>query len=139
MSFGYTGMCRKEFEDDKLVIYSYSGENWNDCGKSKSGDSLLYDGVFIIHKRCLEEPEIHTKLKRFPSGRKKLVEKRILHCPDIYKHIADRKIIIEKVCKNAFKIHSETLIDYIAYMLLIHVFEKYQENGFLVETGSFIQ
>ena len=35
MSLGYTGMCKKELEDDELVIYSYSGENWNDNGKSK--------------------------------------------------------------------------------------------------------
>ena len=43
MSLGYTRMCKKELDDDEIVIYSYSGENWNDGGKSKSGDSLLYD------------------------------------------------------------------------------------------------
>lgn len=71
MSLGYTGMCKKELEDDEVVIYSYSGENWNDGGKSKNGDSLLCDGRFTIYKDCLEEPEIHAKLKRMPSGSKK--------------------------------------------------------------------
>ena len=28
--------CKKELEDDEIVVYSYSGENWNDGGKSKS-------------------------------------------------------------------------------------------------------
>lgn len=81
MSLGYTGMCKKELEDDEIVIYSYAGENWNDDGKSKSGDSLLCDGSFIIHKDCFEEPEIHSKSKRMPSGRKKIIEKRITHVP----------------------------------------------------------
>ena len=139
MSLGYTGMCKKELEDDEMVIYSYSGENWNDGGKSKSGDSLLYDGSFIIYKDCLEEPEIHTKLKKMPSGRKKVVEKRIPHFPHIYKHIENGKIVIEKECKNAFKRYSETSIDYIAYLLLIHIFEKYQLDGYLVENDGFIQ
>lgn len=50
MSLGYIGICRKVAEDDYIVIYSYTGENWNDGGKSKHGDSQLQDGLFTIYK-----------------------------------------------------------------------------------------
>ncbi len=139
MSLGYTGTCKKELEDDKLVIYSYSGENWNDGGKSKSEDSLLYDGSFVIYKDCLEEPEIHTKLKKMPSGRKKIIEKRITHVPDIIEYVNDKRIVVEKECKNAFKRGVTMPIDYIAYLLILHVFERYQLDGELPEKVNFIQ
>lgn len=139
MSLGYNGMCKKELEDDELVIYSYSGENWNDSGKSKSGDRLLCDGSFIIYKDCLEEPEIHTKLKRMPSGRKKIIEKRITHVPDIIECVNDKRIIVEKECKNAFRRGATMPIDYIAYLLILHVFERYQLDGELPEKENFIQ
>jgi len=139
VSLGYTGMCKKELEDDEIVIYSYSGENWNDDGKSKSGDSLLYDGSFIIYKDCLEEPEIHTKLKRMPSGRKKMVEKRITHTLELSKHIENKKVFVEKECKNAFRRGATMPIDYIAYRLILHIFERYQLDGELPEIESFIQ
>ena len=139
MSLGYTGMCKKELEDDELVIYSYSGENWNDNGKSKSGDILLYDGSFVIYKDCLEEPEIHTKLKKMPSGRKKIIEKRITHVPDIIEYVNDKRIVVEKECKNAFRQGMTMPIDYIAYLLILHVFERFQLDGVLPEKESFIQ
>ena len=139
MSLGYTGMCKKELEDDEMVIYSYSGENWNDGGKSKSGDSLLYDGSFIIYKECLEEPEIHTKLKRMPSGRKKIVEKRITHTLELSKYLETKKVFVESECKNAFRRGATMPIDYIAYRLILHIFERYQLDGVLPEIESFIQ
>lgn len=139
MSLGYTGMCKKELEDDEMVIYSYSGENWNDGGKSKSGDSLLYDGSFIIYKDCLEEPEIHTKLKKMPSGRKKVIEKRITHTPKLSEHLENKKVFVERECKNAFRRGATMPIDYIAYRLILHIFERYQLDGELPEKESFIQ
>lgn len=139
MSLGYTGMCKKELEDDELVIYSYAGENWNDGGKSKSGDSMLYDGSFIIYKDCLEEPEIHTKVEKTTSGKKKVTEKRITHIPNIFEYVDNKKIIVEKECKNAFRRYPMMPIDYIAYRLLLHIFESYQLHGKLPEKDCFIQ
>jgi hypothetical protein len=139
MSLGYTGMCKKELEDDEIVIYSYSGENWNDGGKSKSGDSLLLDGSFVIHKDCLEEPEIHTKLKKMPSGRKKVIEKRITHTPRLSIYLETKKVYVEKECKNAFRRGATMPIDYIAYRLILHLFERYQVDGELPEIERFIQ
>lgn len=63
MSLGYSGLCVKVMEDDEVAIYSYAGENLND-GVSKIGDALLQDGMITIYKRCLEEPEIHSRLRQ---------------------------------------------------------------------------
>lgn len=82
MSLGYVGSCNLIYEDDKRVIYSYAGENWNDTN-SKVGDIDLQDGEFTIYKRCLEEPEIHEKIVKLPSHRKKKIVKRIIHVPHI--------------------------------------------------------
>ena len=138
MSLGYCGMCLKQADDSEMAIYSYAGENWNDDGKSQSGDCMLQDGVIVIYKRCLEEPEIHEKVKRMPSGRKKLVTKRITHYPSIGDHIRAGDIIIEKECKNAFRRPSYMPIDYIANKLLPKIFISYQENGALPEKEIFI-
>ena len=120
MSLGYVGKCNKISEDEKIVIYSYAGENWNDNGKSKQGDRFLQDGRFIIYKECLEIKKAHIT---------------------VTKHIIDGKIIIEKECKNAFRrdICENISIDYIAYILLTNIFKKYQEEGNLPETEAFIQ
>lgn len=141
MSLGYCGMCLKVMEDDEAVVYSYAGENWNDGGKSKSGDSLLQDGIIFIYKRCLEEPEIHSKVRRTSSGRKKLITKRITHIPSICAHVNSGDIIVEKECKNAFQrpLFESMPLDYIAYRLLIHIFTRYQEYGVLPEKEAFIQ
>ena len=139
MSWGYTGLCRKALEDDEMVLYTYAGENWNDNGSSKSGDSLLQDGLIVIYKRCLEEPELHTRNRRMPGGKKVPITKRITHVPSIEKHVASRDIIVEKECKNAFRRPAHAPIDHIAYQLLVHTFERYQKDGILPEEESFLQ
>lgn len=62
-------------QDDQTVMYMYGcfscyyDKNWRqpvDC-----------DGLITIQKVCFQEPEIHQKLKRMPSGRKRLVIKKI--------------------------------------------------------------
>ena len=137
MSLGYTGLCIKIAENDVSVTYSYAGENWND-EKSTQGDCLLQDGEFVILKDCLVEAEIHTKIKKLPSGRKKTVEKRIPRHTDVTKLIGEGKIIIKKECKNAFK-NGDNFIDQIAYCLLTGIFERYQIEGILPEQQRFIQ
>ena len=48
MSMGYYANCRLLVENNDMIIYQYSGENWNrECNK---GDAILYDGSIIIHK-----------------------------------------------------------------------------------------
>lgn len=63
-------------QDDQTVMYMYGcfsyyyDKNWRqpvDC-----------DGLITIQKECFQKPEIHQKLKRMPSGRKRLVTKKYL-------------------------------------------------------------
>lgn len=139
MSLGYCGKCKLIYQDDNIVRYAYSGENWNDK-KSVSGDINLLDGVICIYKKCLEEPEIHIKVKKFPSGRKRTYEKRIIHTPSIGKHIAEGEIVVEKKCKNEFQRMKESINDcYLASKLLNHIFEEYQKDGSVPEEVAFIQ
>lgn len=133
MSLGYIGKAKKMDEDEKYVIYLYSGENWNDKN-SESGDVDLLDGEILINKKCLEEPIIHTKIKK-----KKIYEKRIVHTVNIQKYIDDGEIVIQKKCKNEFHRSGYSEIDYFAYMLLNKIFEEYQKVGELLEEVSFIQ
>ena len=56
---------------------------------------LLYTS---IDKSCLIEPELHSKVRRMPNGRKKLVEKRIVRHPDISGLISDGSIVVDELC-----------------------------------------
>jgi len=139
MSLGYEGVCKLVDQDDELVIYAYSGANYNENYEEQKLHRLDYDGVIMIHKRCLEEPEIQRKMKRRPSGRKFESVKRIVLFPNISDHIKNGDIVIEKECHNAFRRYSTMSVDYIAHLLLIKIFEFYQENGRLPEKEGFIQ
>ncbi len=139
LSLGYCGKCKLVYQDDNIVRYMYSGENWND-EKSISGDINLMDGMICIYKKCLEEPEVHIKVKKSSSGKKYTYEKRIVHTPSIGEHIANREIVIEKKCKNEFKRYTTSDNDcYLAGKLLIKIFEAYQKDGNVPEEEVFIQ
>ena len=138
MSLGYMGLCRKAAEDDEMAIYTYARENWND-DRSQSGDALLQDGVIVIYKRCLENPEIHTHIRRRPSGRKYTEVKRITHVPSLGEHLKSGGVVIERECKNAFRKPSYASVDYIAWQLLHRIFKAYQETGELPEKEQFLQ
>ncbi len=53
LSLRYCGKCNLIYQDDNIVRYVYSGENWNDENLI-SGDIDLLDGVICIYKKCLE-------------------------------------------------------------------------------------
>ena len=139
MSLGYEGVCKLVEQDEEMAIYVYSGANINDNYELRKQHALNYDGEFLIYKRCLEEPEIHTKIKRSPSGRKYEEVKRITHFSSVAKHIENGDVVIEKECFNAFRRYANAEIDYIAYRLIEKIFTYYQENGCLPEKEGFIQ
>lgn len=112
MSLGYIGICQKHTEDDTAVIYTYSGENWNDGGKSKHGDRYLQDGIIFIDK---------TKLTH-----------------DWEKSLLDNSIYLDRECKNAFH-RNNIAIDYIAWRLLCKIFKILQTEGYFPEHEAFIQ
>ena len=126
-------------QNEEIAIYAYSGANINDNYELRKEHILDYDGEFLIFKRCLEETEIHTKIKRKPSGRKYEEIKRIAHLPSVGKHIGNGDVVITKECFNAFRRHDGMDVDYIAYQLIYKIFQSYQENGCLPEKEGFIQ
>ena len=139
LSLGYCGKCKLIMRDENVVHYAYSGENWNDSN-SIVGDIDMLDGELIIYKRCLEEPEVHVRVKRLPSGKKSAFKKRVIHIPAIRQHIANGDIIIEKKCENEFQRVGTSEGDcYLADMLLLKIFEAYQRDGVLPSEKSFLQ
>ena len=49
LSLGYCGKCELIEQNDDIVRYAYSGENWND-EMSQSGDIDLLDGIFVFRR-----------------------------------------------------------------------------------------
>ena len=83
------------------------------------------------------EPEIHEKLKKMPSGKKKLITKRIPVDVDYPKYIEEGLITIEN-CSNCWKTtDDEKHIDVMALHILFYLFLKYQEQGELPEYISY--
>ena len=140
MSLGYRGRCKLIDQDDTMAIYTYAGENWNDNGKSQENDCDLQDGLIIIYKKCLVEPEIHEKIKKMPSGKKKLIVKRIRKENNIAELIGKGDIVIDKRCKNEFsRSRYNENQHYLAERLIDHIFDRYQDDGMLPIEEYFIQ
>lgn len=100
MSLGYGGSCKRELEDENMIIYSYSSYNLNE--EQFRNSDRIYDGTITINKSCLIEAEIHEKIKKMPNGRKKLIVKRIPKSIDIFEMIAQGQIQIEN-SKNTWE------------------------------------
>lgn len=134
MSLGYGGFCRKEMEDETHVIYAYSSFNWND--EQHKNDERICDGIITITKSALVEPDIHSKIKRKPNGKKVVVTKCVPNDIDIPTLVANNDIIIEN-CSNTWQKSSDG-IDTIAVHLLRKLFSHYQIEGKLPETESYL-
>lgn len=131
MSMGYGAGCRKVAEDEKTLIYEYSVYNWNEKGYSDSIN--LYDGMILIDKSAFIEPEVHTKRKRQPSGKKIMISKTVINynipCETLLK---DKSIMIEN-CSNAWSFSNDG-IDNMAIRLVYNLFMEYQKQGVFVKT-----
>lgn len=75
MSRGFGAFVKLVLQDDETVIYEYGSYNLNE-EKFRNKDHVS-DGLITIDKSCFLEPKINKKLKKMPSGRKKLIIKRI--------------------------------------------------------------
>lgn len=96
----------------------------------------VYDGTITISRDCFAEPEIHEKLKKMPSGRKKLIIKRIPVSVDYPQMISDGRIIIEN-CSNCWQCTPDENIDVMALHILFYLFRQYQEEGKMPEYISY--
>lgn len=133
MSRGIGGNCRIVEEDEHTVTYEYGGYNLNK--PEYRNPDRIYDGLITIDKNALVEPEIHTKIKRTQGRQKKLVTKRVLREVPYMELIESGKIEI-KNCSNCWHTFPSGK-DIIAYYLVFHIFDKYQEDGVLPSTVSY--
>lgn len=130
MSLGISGKCVIELEDEHTAIYSYAGwDSWLYEGNHDINPRM--PGHFTIQKSCLEEPEIHSRIRRTPSGRKKLVEKKIIHYPDISAHLESGGVIIDELCGVDLLYARIYRARYpqIALTLIAKLFMEYMETG----------
>lgn len=135
MSRGIGAYANKVLEDDATVIYEYGGYNLNE--PEYRNENHLYDGSIIIPKECFVEPEIHEKLKKMSSGRKKLITKRIPIFVEYGKMIEDGRITSEN-CSNTWKVsEGEKSVDVMALHILFYIFRRYQEDGKIPESISY--
>lgn len=127
MSIGIGAHANLVFEDEQTVIYEYGGYNLNDS--KYRNENHLYDGKIVISRECFAESEIHEKIKEMPSGKKKLISKRIPVPVDYEKMLEDGLIKVEN-CGNCWKVMDDELsVDVMAGQILFYIFRKYQEEG----------
>ncbi len=127
MSIGIGAHANKIAEDDHTVLYEYGGYNLNEP-EYRNADQV-YDGTIMIQKDCFAEPEVHEKLKKMPSGKKKLITKRIPVTVDYGEMIKDGRIVVEN-CSNCWRTTDDNFhIDVMVCRLLFNIFLRYQEEG----------
>lgn len=135
MSRGIGALAKKVLEDDETVIYEYGGYNLNE--PEYGNEKHILDGSIIIRKSCFVEPEIHEKLKKMPSGHKKLITKRIPVSVDYGKMLEDGTVKVEN-CSNCWQTTETDLdMDVMACHILFYVFLRYQEEGEIPEYISY--
>lgn len=130
MSRGIGAYANLILEDEKTVMYEYGGYNLNE--PEYRNENHIYDGTITISRDCFIEPEIHEKLKKMPSGRKKLITKRVPVSVDYPQMISDGRIVIEN-CSNCWQCTPNENIDVMALHLLFYLFRQYQEEGKMPE------
>ncbi len=135
MSIGIGAYAKKIAEDDSSVIYEYGGYNLND--PRYRNEDHIYDGIITIQKDCFIEPEIHEKVKKMPSGRKKTITKRILVEVHYDEMLTEGRITIEN-CSNCWHTTEDDLkVDIMACHLLFWIFRSYQEEGAIPGSYSY--
>lgn len=129
MSRGIGGYMNLIAADVTMLIYSYCCYNVNNDDWRKM--QKMEDGEIFIDRAALVEPEIHQKMKRMPSGRKKLIKKRV---PRDYS-FSDMLGAGQVTIKNASGtwMMSPDGIDLMACKMLYKFFREYQEIGVIQE------
>ena len=97
----------------------------------------ILDGSITILKSCFVEPEIHEKLKKMPSGRKKLITKRISVSVDYGKMLEDGTVKVENCSCCWHTTETDLAVDVMACHILFYIFLRYQEEGEIPEYISY--
>ena len=84
----------------------------------------MQDGEIYINRDVLVEPIIKEKIKKMPSGRKKLLRKKIIQYVDVVDLYEAGKIKIKNASGTWLTV--ECGMDYVARTLCSEVFAEYQ-------------
>jgi hypothetical protein len=133
MSKGIGGSARVVMQDENTVVYEYYAYDLD--REEYQNREHIYDGIITIDKRSLVEPEIHEKLKKQPSGRKKLITKRIPREVDYSGLITAGKINVEN-SKFCWRILDNGM-GLIAIHIIFKIYERYQSEGALPEAVGY--
>ena len=130
MSIGHGGYARLVQADDSLALYRYccyniNLDNWQEMKQKEDGELWIARDAFV-------EPEIHRRIKRRPSGRKQLQEKRIIRYVPVME-LCDTGRITIRNASGTWDQH-ESGPDKIAIRILHIIFNRYQEIGAIPES-----
>lgn len=79
-------------------------------------------GLGTIPRECFVEPEIHEKVKKMPSGKKKVISKRISISIDYGKMLEDGLIKVEN-CSKCWQVVDDKLqVDVMVLNILFYIF-----------------
>lgn len=134
MSMGYGGSAKILMQDETTVVYEYLPYNLNNPEQKNS--ECIWDGLITISKSALVEPKIHKKMKRMPSGKKQIVEKRIKREVNYDSLLSNGEICIENSRYCWHFIGAGTNVGMIAMRITCRIFERYQDEGRLPEKVS---
>ena len=87
------------------------------------------DGILQIEKNVLVEPLIHERIKKLPSGRRKLQTKKIKRNVSISEHLDSGKIKVQNASGTWETVDHD--IDLVAEKILYVIFDEYQETGMI--------
>lgn len=131
MSIGIGARANLINEDENTVIFEYGSYNLND--PEYRNESRICDGRITIRRDCFVEPEVHEKMKKMPSGKKKLIVKRVPIPVHYEEMLNDGRIIVDN-SSNCWSTFDDNLnVDVMACRLLYYIFQKYQEDGRIPE------
>ena len=132
MSIGYGGYANLQQADNTMVIYSYCCYNVNNADYKHFME--IEDGELYIDRDAFVEPEIHEKIKKIASGRKKVIVKRIKKDAPFGELFEAGKIRV-KNASGTWRT-TESGIDIMALKILFKLFSEYQKTGGLPEHVS---
>ncbi len=139
VSRGLSGHCDLVAEDDHAAIYTYYGRDYNLPEALQERTSA--PGSLTIMKRSLEEPEVHVKRAR-KSKRHVMVDKVILHRPDVTKHLRDGDIVVDELCAldrhESEELEVDLDIPRTLFLILVVIYEHYMRHGKLPRSEGFV-
>lgn len=134
MSQGFVAEAILETADEDTLLYLYYSYNINLEGYKEHVGK--YDGDIVINRKSLVEPDIYTKCRRNPSG-KKVIEERIRkNNVEVDKLLANGDV---QITNSSGAWHVVNGIDIMAKWLTKKIYDKYQEERDIPERVSIFQ